>query len=180
MKSDEKHPIVAALLALLGVGLVIGLLLGLVTLAASHVAGLGGDGQSGATDAGPSLYLPSPTPTQSSGAAASVSPSSLPSATSRATKSAPAKQITLQSSETSVSPMQRIDLTGVYPGGEGAVLHVQRKGAGGSWQDFPVTTSVSGQTFSTYIQTGQSGTQKFRMRDSDSGTVSNAVSVTVR
>jgi hypothetical protein len=177
VKSDEKHPIAAAVVALVAVGLAVGLLLGAVALVASRVAGLGGDHRTDAVDAGPSLFLPSPRATQASGGTVTTPQ---PSAASAPKSSAPAKAITLQSSQSSVSAMQRIDLTGVYPGGEGAVLQVQRKGAGGGWQDFPVTASVSGQTFSTYVQTGQSGMQKFRVRDTDSGKISNVVSVTVR
>ena len=41
--------------------------------------------------------------------------------------------------------MEQIDLTGVYPGGEGAILQVQRF-EDGSWDDFPVAVSVSGET----------------------------------
>lgn len=176
MTSDERHPIVAALVALVAVGLVVGLLLGVVALIGSRVAGLGGDG--GATDAGggPSLYLPTPVPTATtSGSPAPVAEPTAPAPTS----STPAEQITLQSGAASVAPMERIDLSGVYPGGEGAVLQVQRKGEGDSWEDFPVTAAVSGGTFSTYVQTGRSGVQRFRVRDSDSGRVSNVVSVTV-
>ena len=54
--------------------------------------------------------------------------------------------------------MEQIDLTGVYPGGEGAILQVQRF-EGGKWEDFPVTASVSNETFSTYVQTSQTGRQ---------------------
>lgn len=176
MTSGEKHPIAAGLVALVGVGLAVGLLLGVLTLLGSHVAGLGGGSGSRAADAGPSLFLPSPVPTQSSAAA-----SAAPQAASSAPKPHRApKQITLQSGASSVGSMQRIDLSGIYPRGEGAVLQVQRLGAGNTWEDFPVTAAVSGGTFSTYVQTGRSGVQKFRVRDSDSGLVSNVVSVTVR
>jgi hypothetical protein len=74
--------------------------------------------------------------------------------------------------------MQQIDLTGIYPGGEGAILRVQRFESG-QWQDFPVTASVSNQTFSTYVQTSRSGVNKFRVVDTDSGLKSNPVRVTV-
>jgi hypothetical protein len=75
--------------------------------------------------------------------------------------------------------MQRIDLTGIYPGGEGAILQVQRK-LDGKWQDFlSVNVAVSGGQFSTYVQTGQTGQQQFRMRDTSSGLVSNVVRVQV-
>ena len=74
--------------------------------------------------------------------------------------------------------MERIDLTGTYPGGEGAILQVERYIAG-SWSEFSVTAAVSNETFSTYVQTGQAGVNKFRVRDTDTGEVSNAVAVTV-
>ena len=176
MSSDEKHPIAAGLVALVTVGLVVGLVLGIVTLVGSHVAGLGGEHGSTGAGGGPSLYLPTPVPTTSS--AEAVTRTSQPSAPAPKTSKA-APQITLQAGETSVAPMQRIDLSGVYQDGEGAVLQVQRQGDGDSWEDFPVTTGVSGGTFSTYVQTGRPGVQRFRVRDSDSGLVSNVVSVTV-
>jgi hypothetical protein len=176
LSSDEKHPITAGLVALVAVALAVGLLLGVFALVFTHVAGLGEGGGSKAAGSGPSLYLPTPQPTETTSGSAPVAQQPQAPAT---TTSAPATEITLQSGASAVTPMQRIDLTGVYPGGEGAVLQVQRKGDGNTWEDFPVTAAVSGGTFSTYVQTGRPGVQKFRMRDSDSGRVSNVVSVTV-
>jgi hypothetical protein len=74
--------------------------------------------------------------------------------------------------------MQQIDLTGVYPGGEGAILQVQ-KFSGGGWQDFPVTAVVSNETFATYVQTSFQGVNRFRVLDGDTGEASNEVKVTV-
>jgi hypothetical protein len=187
-RDDEKHPIVSGLIALVSVTVVVGLLLGVVTLVATHVLGVGGGGNT-ASSADQTLYLPTPTPTPTPSdplvtLTAHPSDSSLPSepATSSAApikSAAPAKRITLSAGETSVAPMQQIDLTGVYPGGEGAILQVQRK-IDGTWQDFlSVNAAVSGGQFATYVQTGQLGVQKFRMRDTASGRVSNVVSVTV-
>jgi hypothetical protein len=88
--------------------------------------------------------------------------------------------ISLQAGQTQVGPMQRIDLTGTYPGGEGSVLQVQRAtGVGDSWVDFPVTVTVSGGTFSTYVQTGRSGPNRFRVVDTDNDQASNEVSVNI-
>ena len=75
--------------------------------------------------------------------------------------------------------MEEIYLTGVYPNGEGAVVQVQRF-ENGRWEDFPVDASVSGQTFSTYVQTAQTGVNRFRVRDTSSAQVSNEVRVKVR
>ena len=188
-RQDEKHPIAAGLVALIAVTVTVGLVLGVVTLLATHVLGIGGSGDDGSS-AAQSLYLPTPTPTPTpSGPLVTLAPardsdSALSpddtTPTEQATQSsAPAKQITLSAGETSVAPMEQIDLTGVYPGGEGAILQVQRK-LDGQWQDFlSVDAAVSGGQFSTYVQTGQLGVQKFRMRDTTSGLVSNVVSVTV-
>jgi hypothetical protein len=186
---DENHPITAGLVALVSVTVAVGLVLGAVTLVATRVLGIGGD-DNGTSSADQTLFLPTPTPTPTpSGPLVTLAPQSSseaaqPSETDTATdlpteSSSPAKQITLSAGETSVSPMQQIDLTGVYPGGEGAILQVQRK-LDGKWQDFlSVDAAVSGGQFSTYVQTGQLGVQKFRMRDTTSGMVSNVVSVTV-
>jgi len=88
--------------------------------------------------------------------------------------------INLTAAQTSVSRMERIDLTGSYPTGEGAVLQVQRAtGPGDSWVDFPVTTTVSGGQFSTYVQTGQAGPNRFRVVDTDTHKASNEVTVTI-
>ena len=188
-RQDEKHPIAAGLVALIAVTVTVGLVLGVVTLLATHVLGIGGSGDDGSS-AAQSLYLPTPTPTPTpSGPLVTLAPardsdSALSpddtTPTEQATQSsAPAKQITLSAGETSVAPMEQIDLTGVYPGGEGAILQVQRK-LDGQWQDFlSVDAAVSGGQFSTYVQTGQLGVQKFRMRDTTSGEVSNVVRVTV-
>ena len=58
--------------------------------------------------------------------------------------------------------MEEIYLTGVYPGGEGAVVQVQRF-ENDKWEDFPVDAVVSGETFSTYVQTAQPGVNMFRV-----------------
>jgi hypothetical protein len=76
-----------------------------------------------------------------------------------------------------VSPGERIDLTGVYQNGEGAVLQVQRYEGG--WTDFPVTTTVSGGIFSTYLTTSRSGVLRFRVFDRATDRHSNQVQVTV-
>ena len=87
-------------------------------------------------------------------------------------------QITLSAGQTSVAPMEQIDLTGVYPGGEGAILQVQ-KFSGGAWQEFPVTAVVSNETFATFVQTSFQGVNRFRVVDNDTGVASNEVKGTV-
>ena len=190
MAADEDHPVVTGLLALVGVGLAVGLVLGVATMIGTRVVGVDGEAATSEATQQESLYLPTPTDTGGpSGPLITLAPepgesrasdegesSDQPSPT---TSKSPQEEISLQAGQNEVSPMDRIDLSGVYPGGEGAILQVQRF-AGGSWDDFPVTANVSNETFSTYVQTGQTGKNRFRVADTDSGTVSNEVAVTVR
>lgn len=192
LSDEERHPIVAGLIALAAVAAALGVVAGVFALVATSVFGVGGGGGGSAqanAGGGASLYLPSPKPTatrtgplitlapvpgQSGSATASGSDDAGPSKSPSATTS----EITLTVGKPTAASMERIDLTGVYPGGEGAVLQVQRKD-GGRWTDFPVTAGVSGEQFSTYVQTGRGGAQKWRVKDTDSGRVSNVVTVTI-
>jgi len=185
---DEEKPVLTGLAALLAVAVVVGLLLGLVALVGSQVLGLGDDEatSAGASD-GATLYLPEPVPTQSdTGALITLAPgeptptqTQVPTQTPTVTKK-PKKEISLSAGETSVAPMQQIDLTGTYPMGEGAILQVQRK-EDGKWQNFySIAANVSGGTFSTYVQTSHPGPNEFRVIDTDTGLTSNSVKVTVQ
>lgn len=180
---SEGHPIVAGLLALVGVAVAVGLILGGVAIAGARVLGVNDSGGSTGTTSERSLYVPRPekTPKETSPqiTLAPGDPTSTTSPAQEPTASeSPRKQITLSAGATTVGSMERLDLTGVYAGGEGAILRVERF-AGGSWQDFGVTVSVSNETFSTYVQTGVLGVNKFRVVDTDSGMESNEVRVTI-
>jgi hypothetical protein len=186
----HEHPIVSGLLALVGVAVAVGLVLGLVSVVASHVLGLGGSAGTDAASDERSMYLPplqpTPTPTAaqitlgpgSSGGTGQrahhrrAKPAPSPSAT-------PAQRISLSASTTAAAPMEQFDLSGVYPGGEGAILTVQRFQDGG-WSDFPATGSVGGGAFQIPVQTSQGGVNRFRVVDTDSHRHSNVVRVTVR
>jgi len=185
---EQDHPVVAGLVALVGVGLAVGLIAGLAALVGVQVLGVGNAGASERATGVQSMYLPEPQPTQAeSGPLITLAPepsksgnaggASSPEPTDEATKK-PKKEISLSASQTSVAPMEQIDLTGTYPGGEGAILQVQRFTAG-AWQDFPVTVSVSDETFSTYVQTSQPGPNRFRVVDTDSDLMSNEVKIAV-
>lgn len=182
----DQHPVAYGLLALVGVAVVVGLILGMAVLGGARVMGLGEPDTASTGGGEASMYLPKPEPTKpAKGPALTLAPdakSPKSGETSKPKKSKspkqPAKVISLSGSQTSVAPMEQIDLTGVYPGGEGAILQVQRF-EGGSWQDFPVTASVSNETFSTYVQTSQPGANRFRVVDTDTGKPSNQVKVTV-
>jgi hypothetical protein len=78
-----------------------------------------------------------------------------------------------------VSTYDRINLTGSYPAPDGTTLQVEREESAGVWADFPVTATVNGGTFSTYIETGRVGTNRLRMADQSTGKVSNVAVVAV-
>ena len=183
---SDGHPVLAGLLALVGVGLAVGLIAGLAALAGTRILGLGDAAAVAETTGGQSMYLPKPAKTTGeSGPQITLEPD--PESSGSTGKSEPSdeettekaeEQISLSASQTEVAPMQQIDLTGVYPGGEGAILQVQRF-TSGSWQDFPVTVSVSDETFTTYVQTSQAGVNRFRVIDTDTDEVSNEVRVRI-
>ncbi|MGA8248501.1 MAG: hypothetical protein WB797_16465 [Nocardioides sp.] len=182
MRADENRPVLAGLLALVGVAVAVGLVTAVAFVAGAHMLGLGGGQAATAGDAGASMYLPKPQKTKASDGP-SITLGSEPThsgSTKSPTIHKPHRRISLQAGERSVAPMGRIDLTGSYPGGEGAVLNVQ-KFSNGSWQDFySISATVSNGTFSTYIQTGTPGVNRFRVIDSDTHLASNPVSVRIR
>jgi hypothetical protein len=184
VRSDEERPVVFGLLALVGVAVAVGLVASIAVLVGAHVLGLsGGHAAAVAGDEGATLDVPKPQKTQpASGPSITLgtNPTSSSSQSHPPKIKKPKKQISLQAGETSVSPMGRIDLTGTYPGGEGAVLNVQ-KFSNGSWQDFySISATVTNGTFSTYIQTGTPGMNRFRVIDSDTHLASNEVKVQIR
>lgn len=179
MAQGEGRPVLTGLVALVGVAVVVGLVLGGAALAATKVLGIGGDAATTETTAADSLYLPTPSPTEDSTEPAfTFAPGETETPEESSSESATAEGITLSAGQTEVGAMERIDLTGVYPGGEGAILQVERL-VDGEWGEFEVTVSVSDETFSTYVQTGKLGVNEFRLRDTDNDQLSNVVSVTV-
>lgn len=182
-QKGDGHPVVSGLLALLGVGLAIGLLISGAALAATSVLGLGESDGGGQASSQQSVYVPEPSPTDpQSGPLITLEPK--PSSSGGATAEEapePEDAISLSAAATKVRPGAPIDLSGVYPGGEGAVLRVQRL-EDGAWVDFAdggVETTVSNETFSTYVLTERPGVNTWRMIDNRSGEVSNEVRVRV-
>lgn len=187
MLNDEEQPILTGLVALVSVALAVGLIVGIGAFMGARFVGLGGDTDVVADpNGGASLYLPSPAKTTGpTGPLITLAPGEpTPSDTftepteSESESAEPKRQLSLSASATSVRPFDKIDLTGVYIGGEGAILQVQRL-EGGSWEDFPVTVSVSDATFSTYVQTSNPGVNEFRVIDLDTGKNSNSVRVRI-
>jgi len=183
--NDEDRPILTGMVALVSVALAVGLIVGIGAFMGARFVGLGGDSDVVADpNGGATLYLPSPAKTSGpSGPLITLAPGE-PTPTETFTEptesesAEPKRQLSLSASATSVRPFEKIDLTGVYTGGEGAILQVQRL-EGGSWEDFPVTVSVSDATFSTYVQTSRPGVNEFRVIDLDTGKHSNSVRVRI-
>jgi hypothetical protein len=91
---------------------------------------------------------------------------------------APSGDLYLTATPVFVDPMERINLTGQWPGHDNESLLVQRL-EGSTWSDFGVHVTVNVGTFATYVMTGRPGDQKFRVFDPTSKTASNEVTVTI-
>lgn len=183
-----------ALAAVLVAAVVIGGFVGVLAFAGARVAGVGAPSSTATEE--PSLYIPdealstkrpeepaaSSTPTPSS--APSAGPAPAQADQDRKKRDEPRREprpkprIVLRASPTSGSTYQRIYLRGSYAGGNGSTLTVQR--FEGGWSAFPVTASVSGGTFETWVESGQEGANRFRVVDRSSGRASNPVTVTLR
>lgn len=191
--SDEQeksdNPVLSGLVALVAVSVAVGLVLAGVALVGSRVLGLD-DGSAGAAGASQreTAVIPRPSHTAGSGPQVTLDTEapetddrgSGPGApeTSKTKQAKPDKAISLQAGQTAVGNFDRIDLSGVYPGGEGAILQVQRF-ENGAWADFDATIPVSNETFTTYVQSAMVGVNRFRVIDNASGDASNPVTVTV-
>ena len=168
--------------ALVVISLLVGTVVGAVALGAAKLTGI--DSASGGPTREPSLFIPSGTPSTSPEAFPDPSTASEPTPTKKPKPAKPTRTrkpqrpITLQAFPARVAPGERINLTGVYPRGEGATMQVQRFENG--WTDFPVTASVRGGTFTTYVLTSRTGQTRWRVTDLATGHSSNPVRVTIR
>jgi hypothetical protein len=101
---------------------------------------------------------------------AAATSTSAPATSASPTPTTPATSITLSAEQTSISPSEQFDMTGrLEPAVGGVELIVERSLDGGEWGPFPdaddpvtVTTDDDG-TFSTYVVTGRTGKNQFRM-----------------
>lgn len=162
----RNRTVVFSVLGLMTVGVLLGLLVGGLGLAAVRTVNLGDDdptGRSPSQRTEPTKQRTEPTPTQD-----------------RTSRKPPPSGAVLQASPTTVRSYQQIDLSGRFPGLQaGVTLQVQRK-TGTRWADFPVTTTTREDgSFSTYVQTGQSGLNKFRMITVPTGETTSTASVQV-
>jgi hypothetical protein len=179
-RGEPRGPLLGSVLAKAAAVLVaVGLLVGLGTWVL--VKGLGLD-QTGSVS---SLVVPDPHPVSPLPSTALTQPAGGGQHSRAATQQAtnlpspvPVHKLQLTATPASVSPMERINLTGTYPGHDAMSLQVQRFEAG-SWVDFPTDAQVDLGTFATYVMTGRSGENMFRVFDPATGTASNPVTVTV-
>ena len=179
MTEHKEHPVLWGLGAMVVVAAAVGVLIGIGALGVTRVLGLSGGGSGSGTSAGATMVIPSPSETRSSESESdSPEATKTPEPGQQSSSTAETKPITLQSAQSAVAPMQQIDLSGSYPGGDGAILQVQRF-EGGSWVDFPVTMSVTGDSFDTFILTGHTGVNRIRVIDTTNGDKSNEIKVTV-
>ncbi|MGN0064290.1 MAG: hypothetical protein ACI379_08600 [Nocardioides sp.] len=179
MIDTEQRPVLWGLAALGVAALAAGLVGGLALVFGMGLFGLGGgDAEStGEPAAKETLYLPTPTPTETEKPSDS-SEEPAPDAPEETEEPEKEKGIQLETAQTTVSPMAAIDISGTADSADGSVLRVQRL-EDGAWKDFPVTALVSGKQFSTVVQTGRAGINKFRMIDTNTGVTSNPVEVTI-
>lgn len=168
--------------ALVRASILIGGILSMIALGLARMAGVGDDSGSAVSTEEPSLYYPSPTsspsPTQeSTSEEPTASPSPSPESTEEGGRNQQQRRITLTARPKNVEVSERINLQGTYRRGDGATLQIQRFENG--WTDFPVTTTVSGGQFATYIYSGRTGEVRFRVLDESAGLSSQPVTVTI-
>lgn len=153
-------------LVMVVIGAVLGAGLGLAGLGSAHVLGLPGFTM-------PALVVTKTlTPTPSASATATTSTPS-PTATSEV------GEARLRASATALAAGEQLRLVGAIPqAGAGAVLQVQRRGAGSPWDDFPVTAPTrAGGGFQTVIFQERTGSYQFRLRDTETGATTPEVTV---
>jgi hypothetical protein len=165
------------ILKVLGIGLAIGLVIGGGAWVLVKSLGLDTTDTSGTTLGSdgpvtplPTTALPVPSESPSSGSTGLVPEPPIAPNTGG---------LYLSASPVIVNPMERINLPGQWPGHDNEGLLVKRF-EGGKWADFGVHVNVNLGTFETYVMTGHTGDQKFRVFDPGSDTASNAVTITVQ
>ena len=181
--SDESpgRTLLFAVAAMAGVALLVGLAIGGVVLAAVGTSDVG-EGQVAADKAPQTMVIPEYSPTESSGDEwdlPEVEPTRTPKVDlGDAEEEVRGDRITLFVAPQRVGPGERINFNGVYGDGEGATLQIQRR-EDGAWTDFPVSATVRGGSFSTWIQTSRTGEAQFRVFDPAIERASNVVRVTI-
>jgi hypothetical protein len=177
---DDRHKreqVYATLGVVVVLALIVGGVMAGIAYGVAHVAGL-----TGGSDPVPAAGPAAPATAASAAASPSSAAPATPAASPSASPSPGARRhdaIALTAHPRRVAQMGRISLDGRYGGGAGQVLQVQRREAG-RWSSFPVTITVRGGTFHSWVASGRSGVNRFRVVDIRAGKASNPVAVTVR
>jgi hypothetical protein len=180
----KREQVYATLGVVVVLALIVGGVMAGIAYGVAHVAGLTG-GSDPVPAAGPAAPATSAYAAASPSSAAPATPAASASASPSASTSPGARRhdrhgaIALTAHPRRVAQMGRISLDGRYGGGAGQVLQVQRREAG-RWSSFPVTITVRGGTFHSWVASGRSGVNRFRVVDIRAGKASNPVAVTVR
>ena len=179
--TDEERSaqVRSALFKALGVLVVIGVLIFLGTTIMVRALGLNEGSSPGPVGAAPdeptkplpTTALPDPGDKKSASPPTSPRPPSLPT---RGRKG----HIELAISPVMARPMERVNFTGTYQGADNQQLEVQRFDDG-KWSNFGVQATVRVGTFETYIMTGRTGENRFRVFDPEPQEGSNVIMVTI-
>ena len=178
---SPRRALLTALAAMAGVAVLVGLAVGGAAVSVVNFAGVGSSGGGSGGGGEESLFIPRYKPTETVEADLGLPSPSKSEKKDRKPKKEPSPrtdQVKLFVAPQSVGPGDRINFNGVYVDGDGVALQVQRK-ENGTWVDFPVTATVQGGAFTTWIQTTRTGEQLFRMYDESADRASNTVRVTV-
>ena len=172
--------LLVALVAMVGVALLVGLAVGGVAMSIVKVSGVGGS-ETRPSRGEATLTMPKYRPTRQAGGdrTRGKSPASKASEGPSPRPSPKVDQIRLSVTPQRASAGARIDFTGEYPDRPGATLQVQRQ-ENGTWVDFPVTATVQpGGAFQTWIETTRTGRSSFRLYDKQADRASNVTVVTI-
>lgn len=184
-ESNWAKQLATALGALVITSLVVGGVASLVALGAADVAGVAGDDSGQTATVEPSLYIPPRTSASGEGSPSTTPAGSATSEPAEPKSTKPTKPrrkrqgISLSASPKRVAEMERINLDGRYRTDNGTTVQVQRF-EGGRWVDFPTSATVRGGSYSTYVMTGRTGKNRFRVIDESTGRKSAPVTVIVR
>jgi hypothetical protein len=161
-----------SVLGLVALGVVLGLLVGGLGLVAMRTAGISDAGSTDSATTEPTPELPTASQSQT------VEPSPTEDEETRRPRR---NRATLTASPTAVGLLEEIYLTGQFPRlGAGVTLQVQRLESG-TWLDFADVTATTQEdgSFSTYVLTGQAGTNTFRLLAEVTGEATRPVRVQV-
>lgn len=206
MQPEWRRQMLISLSKVLGIAVCVGLVVGGLALAGADALGLTDDDGSAPAPAHAATKAsgtPSATPSSASpgpGAGEQQSRTATPTPTPTQTQEPKRAQkpdhekkprsrrhherrrhaggvLTLSASPRNVHKYGRVSLSGRYPGHNGTTLRVQR--AEPDWHDFPVTVTVRGGRFHTWVESGYPGVNRFRVVDTRTGKTSAPVTVRV-